>query len=129
MDRCVFCHYNSDDRGTILFQNEHCVCIELNDNVLIGSCIVIPKRHAAAMFDLSPQEWEATKLLADQTKAYLDERYRPDGYNVGWNIGEAAGQEVFHAHMHIIPRYADEPLAGKGIRHWIKQECNKRTVI
>lgn len=126
MDSCVFCNYQSGGRGSILFQNEHCVCIEINDDVLVGSCIVIPKNHVVTMFDLSPQEWEATKLLADQAKAYLDEKYQPDGYNVGWNIGEAAGQEVFHAHMHIIPRHADEPLAGKGIRHWIKQACNKR---
>ncbi len=127
MDGCMFCDYKNNEKGTIIFQNEHCVCIELNDDVLIGSCIVIPKRHVAAMFDLDPEEWAATKLLADQTKAYLDERYRPDGYNVGWNIGRVAGQEVFHAHMHIIPRYADEPLAGNGIRHWIKQKSNKRT--
>lgn len=54
------------------------------------------------------------------------ERYQPDGYNVGWNSGAVAGQEVFHAHLHVIPRFADEPLAGRGIRYALKQPTNRR---
>ena len=46
---------------------------------------------------------------------------------MGWNCGAVAGQTVFHAHLHVIPRYAGEPYAGKGIRHWLKQEANRRT--
>jgi histidine triad (HIT) family protein len=61
-----------------------------------------------------------------QVKALLDRQYAPDGYNLGWNCGQVAGQNVFHAHLHVIPRYGDEPLAGKGIRYWLKQETNKR---
>ena len=45
---------------------------------------------------------------------------------MGWNCGEAGGQDVFHAHLHIIPRHSDEPYAGRGIRNWIKREENKR---
>ena len=56
----------------------------------------------------------------------LDEQYGPAGYNVGWNNGAVAGQSVFHAHMHVIPRFADEPFAGRGIRYWLKQEDNRR---
>jgi diadenosine tetraphosphate (Ap4A) HIT family hydrolase len=52
--------------------------------------------------------------------------YKPQGYNIGWNVGSVGGQEIFHAHLHIIPRYEDEPLAGKGIRYWLKQPQNKR---
>jgi histidine triad (HIT) family protein len=62
-------------------------------------------------------------MLARQT---IDAEHGPDGYNIGWNCGSVAGQEVFHAHLHVIPRYADEPLVGKGIRYWIKQSANKR---
>ena len=47
----------------------------------------------------------------------IDERYHPDGYNVGININEAAGQSVFHCHMHIIPRYkGDVPNPKGGVR-------------
>ena len=62
----------------------------------------------------------------DELKAYIDKKYMPDGYNIGWNVGKVAGQEVAHAHMHIIPRYSDEPYAGRGIRSWFKQPENIR---
>ena len=61
-----------------------------------------------------------------QIKKYLDKKYKPDGYNLGWNVGKTAGQEVAHAHFHIIPRYSDEPYAGKGLRYWFKQKENLR---
>ena len=126
MKSCIFCNYKNDKKGTFLFENHYCVCIEQPEPILIGSCIIIPKAHKVTVFDLSAKEWEATKQLIDKVKSYLDEKYNPDGYNVGWNCGEAGGQDVFHAHLHIIPRYADEPYAGRGIRNWIKREENKR---
>lgn len=59
-------------------------------------------------------------------KKILDKKFAPDGYSVGWNTGRAGGQSIFHAHLHVIPRFKDEPLAGKGIRYWIKQKDNMR---
>ncbi|MFN2225152.1 MAG: HIT family protein, partial [Anaerolineae bacterium] len=59
-------------------------------------------------------------------RALLEAEYAPQGYNLGWNSGAVAGQEVFHAHLHVIPRFADEPLAGRGIRYWLKQPENRR---
>ena len=50
----------------------------------------------------------------------------PDGYTIGWNVGPVAGQEVMHAHLHVIARFYDEPLAGQGLRHHIKQPSNRR---
>ena len=132
MDNCIFCDYKNDTKGTLLFENDYCVCIECTDPILnpilIGSCIIIPKAHRVTVFDLSYEEWKATKQLIDRAKLYIDSKYKPDGYNVGWNCGEAGGQDVFHAHLHIIPRYADEPYAGRGIRNWIKREENRRPV-
>jgi len=93
---------------------------------LIGSYVVIPKSHITSPFDLSEQEWIDTKKLMDTVKQYLDEKYKPDGYNLGWNVGRIGGQEVSHAHLHIIPRFKDEPFAGKGIRHWLKKDENAR---
>jgi histidine triad (HIT) family protein len=88
--------------------------------------MIIPKEHRVTPFDLSDEEWAATKELMSKAKFYIDEKYNPDGYNVGWNCGDVGGQHVFHSHLHIIPRYADEPLAGHGIRYWFKQENNRR---
>ena len=126
MENCIFCHFKDDDSGTTLFEDDFCACIEYDDKVLVGSCCIIPKAHKATVFDLSFEEWESTKLLIDKVKVYLDEKYCPNGYNVGWNCGAVGGQIVFHAHLHIIPRYADEPFAGRGIRSWIKREDNMR---
>jgi len=96
------------------------------DKVLIGSYVIIPKSHVETPFDLSEQEWNETKKMIGIVKRHLDEKYKPDGYNLGWNVGHVAGQTVSHAHLHIIPRFSDEPFAGKGIRYWLKKEENAR---
>ena len=98
----------------------------LKNNTLIGSYVIIPKSQVGTPFDLSEEEWKDTKALMKEIKEYLDKKYQPDGYNVGWNVGKVGGQEVAHAHLHIIPRYADELYAGKGIRYWFKQPENIR---
>ena len=126
MENCPFCNFRNDEKGTIIFENDLCVCIELNEKILVGSCMIIPKAHKVTVFDLNDEEWEATKDLIDRVKQYLDSKYKPGGYSVGWNCGEVGGQHVFHSHLHVAPRHADEPFAGRGIRSWIKSEENKR---
>lgn len=101
----------------------------LKNNTLIGSYVIIPKSEVGSPFELSDKEWSDSKALMQELKLYLDKKYKPDGYNIGWNVGNVAGQEVAHAHMHIIPRFADEPLAGKGIRYWFKQPENIRASL
>jgi histidine triad (HIT) family protein len=59
-------------------------------------------------------------------KQFVDDKEKPDGYNIGWNVFKVAGQNVPHAHLHVLARYSDEPFAGKGIRYFFKQENNKR---
>jgi len=110
----------------VILENAHCLFLRQPEPVLIGSGIIIPRQHRKTPFDLTMEEWEATFSLLVQVKALLDRRYAPDGYNIGWNCGQVGGQEVFHTHLHVIPRYKDEPLAGKGIRYWLKQDKNKR---
>ena len=61
------------------------------------------------------------QFLYDQARQEL-----PQGYNLGWNILPTGGQNVAHAHLHLIGRYDDEPLRGKGIRYAFKQPSNKR---
>lgn len=82
-----------------------------------GHALIIPRRHVSSFFDLSKEEQSDMFNLADIVKRIIDEKYHPDGYNVGINVGEAAGQSVFHVHMHIIPRYqGDVPNPRGGIR-------------
>ena len=60
----------------------------------------IPNAQGETPFDLSMEEWIATKKMIDKVKKYLDEKSHPDGYNLGWNVGKIAGQEVKHVHLH-----------------------------
>lgn len=111
------------------FENDTMIAVRSNNlknNTLIGSYVIIPKSEVTSPFELSEKEWEDTKKLMQELKDYLDKKYSPDGYNIGWNVGKAAGQEVKHAHLHIIPRFSDEPYAWKGIRYWFKQPENVR---
>ena len=111
------------------FENDTMIGVRSNNlknNTLIGSFVIIPKSQVGTPFELSAKEWEDTKELMAKIKEYIDNKYKPDGYNVGWNVGKAGGQEIAHAHLHIIPRYNDELYAGKGIRYWFKQPENIR---
>ena len=89
------------------------------------SGIIIPKAHRPTLFDLEPEEVVATFKLLYEVKSWMDSTFQPAGYNVGWNCGAIAGQEVMHAYLHVIPRFREEPFAGKGIRALLKSEQNQ----
>jgi diadenosine tetraphosphate (Ap4A) HIT family hydrolase len=124
---CPFCHpVQQNERQRVVLENEWCQFLQEPQKVLIGSGIIVPKAHRETVFDLTAAEWAATFALLQEVKALLDREYAPQGYNLGWNNGRVAGQEVFHVHLHVIPRFADEPMAGKGIRYHLKQAANLR---
>lgn len=120
---CPLCDPSESD---IVIENRNCLFTQKHQPVLVGSGLIIPRAHRETIFHLTREEWDDTFELLSQAKILLDETYGPDGYNIGWNCGAVAGQEIFHAHMHVIPRHADEPFAGRGIRWWLKQEGNRR---
>jgi histidine triad (HIT) family protein len=126
---CIFCNPDDAEGQRVVLENTHGRFIQQPQPVLIGSGIIVPKCHRETVFDLTEAEWTATFDLLQRAKQRLDAAHSPDGYTVGWNNGAVAGQSVFHVHLHVIPRFDDEPLAGKGIRHWIKQPTNQRAAI
>ena len=80
-----------------------------------GHLLIISYRHISDYFDLTIEERNAIFLLVDEAKILLDKKHNPDGYNIGVNVGEAAGQTVWHVHVHVIPRYkadTDDPRGG-----------------
>ncbi|HJJ98666.1 MAG TPA: HIT family protein [Methanocorpusculum sp.] len=112
MTDCPFCNPNE-----ILLENDLAFAKYDLYPVSPGHLMIIPKRHAASWFDLTPAEHTAVLALVDLAKDLLDETYAPDGFNLGINCGEAAGQTVMHAHLHVIPRYiGDVPSPRGGIR-------------
>ena len=125
---CPFCPPKlHDGRQEITLQNDLYLFIQQEHPLLIDSGCIIPKAHRETPFDLTQEEWHSTHDLLHAVKKLLDERHSPDGYTIGWNCGESGDQTVFHAHLHVIPRFADEPHAGRGIRNWLKQDENKRS--
>ncbi|WP_440895511.1 HIT family protein [Amphibacillus sp. Q70] len=131
MTDCPFCNPDLEPNQNIVMRNEFCLFLQLDQaNIkggqLEGAGLIVPKEHRETAFDLTEEEWQATYSLLQDVKKYLDEKYQPQGYNLGWNCGEIGGQHVFHSHFHVIPRYSDEPLAGKGIRHMFKSATNNR---
>jgi diadenosine tetraphosphate (Ap4A) HIT family hydrolase len=88
--------------------------------VSLGHMLVIPYRHVCDFLELNVEEMSAVFGLLCLARRTLDARHKPSGYNLGTNIGEAAGQTVMHAHVHLIPRYpGDVPEPSGGIRRLI----------
>ena len=86
-----------------------------------GHVIVVPKRHVADFFEMDGAEQAAVLQLLNRIRQFIQKEYSPDGYNVGANIGRAAGQSRMHVHLHLIPRYSgDVPDPSGGIRRVLK---------
>ena len=93
-----------------------------------GHTLVVPRRPIATWWEATGAERDDVWALVDEVKVLLDAQRRPDGYNVGFNAGAAAGQTVAHLHIHVIPRYhGDTPDPRGGIRHVIPGKGNYLT--
>ena len=92
----------------------------------VGSVMLLPFAHRVAPWDLTEEEWRDTRLLLARQQRRIEAEHHPDGWNVGWNVRPVGGQTVPHAHLHLLPRYADEPYAGRGLRWWFKHRDNAR---
>jgi superfamily II DNA or RNA helicase/diadenosine tetraphosphate (Ap4A) HIT family hydrolase len=83
-----------------------------------GHALIVPKRHVATWFDATPEEHAEIIRAIGLARTIIEQRYHPDGFNIGVNVGEAAGQTIFHLHVHIIPRYeGDLPDPRGGVRN------------
>lgn len=118
---CIFCAPAREH----IAENEYAVAVFDNFPVSPGHTLVLPRRHVATIWDLRANEYAASFELVRDLKAILNARFSPDGYNVGVNCGKAAGQSVWHAHIHVIPRFnGDTPNPRGGVRHVIPLKGN-----
>jgi len=133
MEGCVFCDRERLRAADVYFENNRCVYASTRDprdppGVLPGSGILVPITHRASPFDFTPDEWVAVGDLLQQAKAVWDERLAPDGYFLCWSPFPADDEDVtrMHAHLHVVPRFDDEPFADRGGRSAIKVPENRR---
>jgi diadenosine tetraphosphate (Ap4A) HIT family hydrolase len=117
-ESCLFCSIPSD---RVIAENDLAFAIRDGFPVTEGHSLVIPKRHAEDYFALTPEELAACDSLLRRLKADLEQADPAIvGFNIGMNAGEAAGQTIFHCHMHLIPRrHGDVENPRGGVRHLI----------
>jgi diadenosine tetraphosphate (Ap4A) HIT family hydrolase len=129
---CVFCDHSWMRAAEIFIEAPHCIFASTRDpgiraqaklaaGVLPGSGAIVPIAHRTSVFELTPAEWADTRDLLLQAQIALHDLLAPDGYLLGWNQG--AG---LHPHMHVIPRFDDEPLSDRGLRSAINVPENRR---
>lgn len=108
---CPFCSPAAD---AIVTKNALCYARWDRYPVSKGHMLVIPFRHMADFFSMTDEEKYAIMRLIDDCKRVIEEKSKPDGYNIGFNVGSAAGQTVIHCHCHIIPRYRGDTENPRG---------------
>ena len=114
-DPCLFCSPRD-----VVQRNELAYCTLDSYPVSPGHSLIMPFRHCANFFDLTEPEVNACMALADAQKLAIEREFSPDGYNLGVNVDAAAGQSIFHVHIHLIPRYTvDSAQPQGGIRQVI----------
>jgi len=79
-----------------------------------GHILIIPKRHFKNFFDATQDEILSIYDLLHKCKGLLQDKYNTNGFNVGINVGEDAGQTIMHLHVHLIPRYKGDVEKPKG---------------
>jgi diadenosine tetraphosphate (Ap4A) HIT family hydrolase len=110
---CIFCEIATTDR--VIDQTDHCFVIRDAFPVTEGHTLIIPKRHVADYFDLTPNETSDIQELLQKHKAMIEVNDESvDGFNIGINVGATAGQTVFHVHVHLIPRRIGDVENPKG---------------
>jgi diadenosine tetraphosphate (Ap4A) HIT family hydrolase len=100
---CPFCNLAADRK--IIVENSVAFSTPDRSPVNPGHTLIIPKRHCVDYFELSLEEQISCWTLVNELKEILINKYHPDGFNICINIKEDAGQTVFHAHIHLIPRF------------------------
>ncbi|MFB6257108.1 MAG: HIT family protein [Flavobacteriales bacterium] len=112
---CPFCH---PDRPLLFEEDDGAFALYDAHPVSEGHVLVLPERHVKSIFDLKWVEQEACAYMVGDVKEFLEKEYGAVAFNIGFNDGEAAGQTILHAHIHVIPRYegdVEDPRGG--LRH------------
>jgi diadenosine tetraphosphate (Ap4A) HIT family hydrolase len=113
---CIFCQA---DPARIVWSSSLVIAIRDGFPVSPGHALVVPRRHVSAWCDLTADEKSDVLAGIDAVRERIASEFAPDGYNVGFNDGAAAGQTVMHFHMHVIPRYVGDVPDPRGGVRWV----------
>ena len=117
--KCIFCNVDS----AFLAETDLSLAFLDAYPVSQGHTLVIPERHIETIWQMTTEENADAFDLIRKVKGILKGKFDPHGFNVGVNCGDAAGQTVFHAHIHLIPRYyGDVPNPSGGVRNIIPEK-------
>ena len=119
---CPLCHPRDDQ---IFHRGQLVLGLWDQFPVSPGHALLVPRRHVASWFEATDEERTELMTAIAEARAAIERARRPDGYNLGVNIGHAAGQTIFHLHVHVIPRYhGDVPAPRGGVRHVIPEKAD-----
>lgn len=114
---CLFCRIVSGEiPSRKVFENEHALAFIDIQPVNLGHVLVVPKRHAEHCLETPDDDMKEVIAASKRVAAALVKATGATGFNLAMNCGADAGQVVFHTHMHVIPRFADD-----GLVHWPKR--------
>ena len=106
---CIFCKIaNGDIPSKTLYEDEEFKVILDVGPAARGHALILPKNHYANLYELPDETAVKVMLLAKKMAVLMTEKLGCDGFNLVQNNGKAAGQTVFHFHLHLIPRYKED---------------------
>ena len=117
MKSCPFCTRIAENK--IITGNDLAVALFDSYPVSPGHTLIVPRRHIGDFLELTQDEQAAVWALVAPVRQEIESSRMPNGYNIGVNIGEAAGQTIGHAHLHVIPRYTGDVEDPRGGIRWV----------
>lgn len=122
---CPFCGIVAGDvPGQIVDSDKHTVAFMDISPATRGHALVVPREHSADLMEISDSDLERTSVAARRLAARMREVLEPDGFNILNSCGPAAWQTVFHFHVHVVPRYDDDPLK----LPWVPRSGDEREI-
>jgi histidine triad (HIT) family protein len=110
-DDCLFCGIVAGDvPGQIVDSDEHTVAFMDINPATRGHALVVPRKHSKDLIEISEEDLAHTAVAAQRLAGRMREVLKPDGFNLLNSCGSEAWQTIFHFHVHVIPRYEDDPL-------------------
>jgi histidine triad (HIT) family protein len=120
MNDCVFCRIvEKKIPAQVVYEDDEFLAFLDIRPITPGHTLVIPKEHSKDLFDTSGEALCRVMPLLQRLAQAIRQAAHADAVNIGMNNGSAAGQEIFHAHFHVIPR-----RKGDGLKHWPGHEAS-----